>query len=203
MMLGAFNDFRTIINRAFETLEPGGWMESQEMWPRAMCDDETLDPNTHRFSEFIEYQDQAMMRLGLPLRIANKLKKWYNEAGFVDVREEIVRIPINGWPKDPRYKMLGKWWGRSLIDGLQGFAMAAFTRAFNWTAEEVEVYLVDVRRSIADRSVHAYHSMSVRLAPLTNQKAYNAQIHGIRAKTNKTRTRGAATSSTPGCLGSI
>ncbi|KIW02743.1 uncharacterized protein PV09_05815 [Verruconis gallopava] len=173
MMLGAFKDFRVIIKRAFDYLEPGGYMESQEMWPRAMCDDGTLDPETHKFSEWIKYQDEAAMRLGMPLRIANKLKKWYAEAGFVDIREEILRIPINGWPKDPRYKMLGKWWGRSLLDGLQGFTLALFTRAFNWSPEEVEVYLVDVRRSIMDRSVHAYHSIYIvygRKPTLAEQK---------------------------------
>jgi hypothetical protein len=164
MMLGAFGDFREIINRSFRHLEPGGWMESQEMWPRAMCDDGTLDPTTNKFIEWIKWQDEAAMRLGMPLRIANKLKKWYQEAGFVEVKEEVLRIPINGWPKDPRYKMLGKWWGRSLLDGLQGFTMALFTRAFNWTAEEVEVYLVEVRKAIMDRSAHAYHSLQVMFA---------------------------------------
>jgi len=161
MMLGAFNDFRVILKRAFDYLEPGGYMESQEMWPRAMCDDGTLNPQTHKFTEWIANQDQAAMRLGMPLRIANKLRRWYKEAGFVDVKEEIMRIPINGWPRDPRFKMLGKWWARSLLDGLQGFSMMLFTRAFNWTPEEVEVYLVDVRKSISDRSVHAYHQIYV------------------------------------------
>ena len=161
MMLGAFNDFRVIIKRAYDHLTPGGWFESQELWTRPMCDDGTLVPEKHVFTEWIHRQDDAAMRMGRPLRIANKLKRWYKDAGFVDVHEEVLRIPINGWPKDPRYKMLGKWWGRSLMDGLQGFSMQLFTRAFNWTPEEVEVYLVDVRKSIMDRNVHAYHSMFV------------------------------------------
>lgn len=159
MMLGAFKDYRIILNRAFEHLNPGGWMESQEMWTRAMCDDGTLDPETNRFMEWTQYQDECAMRAGHPLRIANKLKRWYKEAGFVDVKEEIFRIPINGWPKDPRYKMLGKWWGRSLIDGMHAFTMYLFTTYFQWTPEEVEVYLVDVRKAILNKSVHAYHSM--------------------------------------------
>ena len=164
MLLGCFEDFRVIIKRAFDHLQPGGYMESQEMWTRAQCDDGTLDPKTNKFIEWTGLQDEAAMRLGRPLRIANKLKRWYKLAGFVDVREEIMRIPINGWPKDPRFKMLGKWWARSLVDGIHGFSMMLFTNAFNWTPEQVEVSLIEPRKAIQDKSVHAYHSMYVNLS---------------------------------------
>jgi hypothetical protein len=99
------------------------------------------------------------MEMHKPLRIANKLKRWYQDAGFIDVKEEVMRIPINGWPRDPRFKMLGKYWAKSLLDGLEGFAMKAFTGVHRWTPAEVQVYLVDVRNSIKDKSIHAYHSM--------------------------------------------
>jgi hypothetical protein len=161
MMLGSFENFETIIKRSFDHLEPGGWMESQELWPRLQCDDGTLDKATNMFDEWTGRQDEAAMRLQRPLRIANKLKRWYERNGFVDVREEVSKIPINGWAKDPRLKMLGKWWGRSLLDGLQGFSMALFTRVFAWSSLEVEVYLVKVREAMQDRSCHAYHSMYV------------------------------------------
>ena len=52
--------------------------------------------------------DEASMRVGRPLRIANKLKRWYKEAGFVDVHEEVFKLPCNPWPKDPHLKDLGR-----------------------------------------------------------------------------------------------
>lgn len=161
IMLGAFNDFRTIIAQGLDNLEPGGWMESQEMWPTAKCDDGTMSRETSKLCEWIKYQDEAAMKLGYPLRIANKLKRWYEEAGFVDVHQEIFKIPIGGWPKDPQFKLLGRWWGFSLTQGLNAFSMALFTRAFNWSQEEVMVYLVDVRKTLQDKRVHAYHEMCV------------------------------------------
>jgi hypothetical protein len=36
------------------------------------------------------------------------------------------------------------------LEGLQGVSMAVLTRAFGMTAEEVEAYLVDVRRDFHD-----------------------------------------------------
>ncbi|WQF77946.1 hypothetical protein CDEST_02960 [Colletotrichum destructivum] len=58
--------------------------------------------------------------------------------------------------KYPKYKELGVLNGQNIADGLEGFCMATLTRAHGWTPEEVNVFLVDVRNNIKDRSVHAY-----------------------------------------------
>jgi hypothetical protein len=158
MMLGSFVDYREIIKRSYDYLEPGGWLESQEMYSTAYCDDNTM-PQDHPLCEWIRTQDEAAMLLGRPLRIANKLKKWYRDAGFVDVHEEVFKMPIGHWPRDPQYKLLGDFWGRNLREGLQAFSLALFTRAFGWTKEELEVYLVPVRNSLGNTHVHAYHKM--------------------------------------------
>ena len=155
-MLGCFEDYKSIIKRAFDNLQPGGYMESQEVYNVLFCADGTMKPG-NAFLDWTRTQDEAAMKLGRPLRIANKLKRWYEECGFVDVQEEVFQLPINGWPKDPRFKFIGKFWEKSFIDGLQGFSLATFHRAFGWTREEIEAYLVPVRVAISDRSVHAYH----------------------------------------------
>ncbi|TEA17087.1 putative methyltransferase tdiE [Colletotrichum sidae] len=43
--------------------------------------------------------------------------------------------------------------------GIEGFSMAPFTRALNWSPQEVNVFLVDVRKDINDRGIHAYWPM--------------------------------------------
>lgn len=160
VLLGSFEDFREIIKKSYACLKPGAWMESQEYWSTVCCDDGTMTSD-YPFLRWTRLHDEAAMNLGKPLRIANKLKRWYEEAGFVDVREEIFKLPVNSWPKDPQFKMIGKFHERSLLDGLQGFSLAYFSRVLGWTKEEIEVYLVKVRQAIADRSVHAYHKMYV------------------------------------------
>jgi len=40
--------------------------------------------------------------------------------------------------------------------GLYGLTVDAFTRLLGWTVEEVQVFLVDVRKDIMDKRVHAY-----------------------------------------------
>jgi len=166
MMMGCFDDFRDIIKRSYDNLQPGGWMESQELYPSVLCDDGTMDKSKHAFHQFWQKLDEAAMIMGKPLRIANKLKRWYEEAGFVDVHEEVFKIPINSWPKDPQFKLIGRFWADSLNLGVQGFALALFTRYLAWTKDELEVYLVDVRQSLQDKSVHAYHKLYGHLRDL-------------------------------------
>lgn len=43
--------------------------------------------------------------------------------------------------------------------GLQAFSLALFTRVLNWSAEEVEVFIANVRKDLRNRSYHAYWPM--------------------------------------------
>jgi hypothetical protein len=43
--------------------------------------------------------------------------------------------------------------------GLSGLSMALFTRGLGWTKEELEVFLVEVRKSMKDKSIHGYYPM--------------------------------------------
>lgn len=158
LLLGCFEDFREVIRKSYRYLKPGGWMESQEVYPTLYCDDGTMSEN-YPFLEWTRTQDSAAMNVGRPLRIANKLKRWYEQQGFVDVHEEVFKLPINPWPKDPQLKMLGRFNENGLLEGLQAFSLAWFHRGLGWTKDEIEVYLVQVRKAISDRNVHAYHKV--------------------------------------------
>ncbi len=81
----------------------------------------------------------CLVAAGRPLRIANKMKRWYEEAGFVDVQQKIFRLPINSWPRDKHMKALGRWSEENWLAGLSGFSMGHFSRILNWTKTEIEV----------------------------------------------------------------
>ncbi|KAI9708433.1 MAG: hypothetical protein M1820_003893 [Bogoriella megaspora] len=160
VMLTSFEDFREIIARSFKYLKPGGWMESQEFMPSVYCDDSTMTPQ-HPFYQWTKLYDEAVMKMNRPGRIANKLKRWYEQAGFVDVQEIVFKLPINSWPKDEKLKRLGRLHEAVMQDGLQAFSLAPFHRAFGWSKDEIEVSLVDARKSLSDRNVHTYSKVFV------------------------------------------
>lgn len=193
-MLGSFEDFRQIIRKAFRYTKPGGWMESQEIMPTPYCDDGTLSADCP-VVYWAKMVDDAAMQGGRPLRIANKLKRWYIEAGFEDVHEQIFRLPINPWPKDPHYKDIGRMSELNLLDGVQAFSLAHLHRVFGWTRDEIEVYLINVRKAISDRSVHAYYKVYVFCGPSVPSHALSQgletvaqtdmgiQVHGVGPQT--------------------
>jgi hypothetical protein len=53
-------------------------------------------------------------------------------------------------------KMVGMYMRSVIYDGLQGISMGPFTRGLKWTPDEVELLLVDVRKSLFDISTHSY-----------------------------------------------
>ncbi len=101
------------------------------------------------------------------------------------MKERIFKLPLNNWPREKRLKGLGEAWQgepsslllylSSLIrhpqianrqpenmqQGLGGFSAKLFMQSLNWSREETEVYLVNVRKALADRNVHAYQKVYV------------------------------------------
>jgi len=55
--------------------------------------------------------------------------------------------------------LIGMWELENLLSGVDGFTMALFTRVLGWSAEEVQEYLVGVRRDMKDTKIHAYWKM--------------------------------------------
>lgn len=51
---------------------------------------------------------------------------------------------------------LGAWNLENVEVGLQGLSMMLFTHVLGWSATEVEVFLVDVRKDLKNRKIHAY-----------------------------------------------
>jgi hypothetical protein len=163
MLQGCFEDFREIIKTSFRYLEPGGWMESVEIYPTLFCEDDSLREN-YPLVDYLQKQDEAAMALQRPLRTGNKLKRWYEEAGFVDVDEEVYCLPINDWPKCPQWRMLGKYYCRLLADSLQGHTYRSFHEVFGWNQLQTETYLINVRNSLKDKKVHAYQKVYVSIS---------------------------------------
>ncbi|KAF2630032.1 S-adenosyl-L-methionine-dependent methyltransferase [Macroventuria anomochaeta] len=161
MSLGIFHDFREIIQKGFNNLEPGGWMESQELDSKVYCDDGTMPENWPLLEWSKDQDDAATNHLETPLRIANKLKRWYEQAGFVEVKEEVFHIPINEWAKEDRLKMFGKFMAQNMQAGLYGWSVNYFNRAWGWTESEIRVKLARVHNSLFDKTVHAYYKVYV------------------------------------------
>lgn len=139
-------------------LEPGGWFELVDNDFPLYCDDGTLAPD-NALQRWLSLLVDASNRLARPLEVAKTHPQRLLDAGFENVTTKIYRWPINNWPKDPKYREIGLWSLANVDGGLEGLSMALLTRGLGWTRDEVLAFLIDVRRQLRNRAVHAYWKM--------------------------------------------
>ncbi|KAK4168861.1 Demethylmenaquinone methyltransferase [Cladorrhinum sp. PSN259] len=173
--IGCWSDMKTqILTPAFRHLKPGGYMECQEVPGQPFCDDGTMPPDY----PFLRWTQQLYHSAALANRQADvgpQLKRWMEEIGFVDVKEVVYKIPLSGWAKEGRTKSVGMLWQRNLLDGLSGFSLGLFSKFLEKTVEEIEVSLVNVRKSLLDRRIHAYHKLYV----VYGRKPFEGEMEGV------------------------
>lgn len=155
-LVSCFKDGASVFNKAFNALNPGGYFEMQDSLTITCIDSSGEGTQLMRW---VSLMLEAATKLGRDWAKVKEYKKWMEAAGFVDIKETYFAWPTNTWPRGLHYKTLGVWAGEDLKDGLEGFSMAALTRAHGWTEDEVKALLADVRRDLDDRNIHAYMPM--------------------------------------------
>ncbi|KAL1969775.1 hypothetical protein VTN77DRAFT_7284 [Rasamsonia byssochlamydoides] len=72
--------------------------------------------------------DEANTRFGKRLNVAAQQKQKLIDAGFVNVRDDIYKLPIGTWPKDPKLKEIDRFFLAQTFDAVDSFTTALFTR---------------------------------------------------------------------------
>ncbi|KAK1706016.1 S-adenosyl-L-methionine-dependent methyltransferase [Colletotrichum lupini] len=141
-MTSSISDWRRFFKQSYDFLEPGGYLELQEGHMRPECDDGTLKPDSP-LVEWVDRLEEACNIFGRPFVDCPSLRPLLEEVGFEDV-------------VDPHYRELGIWTLENMLEGLEAWSMAPFTRALEWTKEEVNVFLIGVRNELKNKNVHGY-----------------------------------------------
>ncbi|KAI8666768.1 hypothetical protein NCS57_00903500 [Fusarium keratoplasticum] len=160
MLVGSIGDWPKFFKQSFDNLNPGGWIECQDITFPAECDDGTLKKGSY-IDQWFSLMIEATNVFGRGAQSAKKYKQQMIDAGFVNVTEVIYRWPTNRWPADSYYKELGFWCCHNIAGELSGLSMALFTRALGWSSEQVEVFLANVRTDMKDRRIHAWWPIHV------------------------------------------
>ena len=105
---------------------------------------------------FLSLVKEGLAGFGVDLLALRKNAEFLKGAGFVNVEEKVFKVPVGTWPKNRTMKLIGLYMRSVIYDGLQGISMGPFTRALRWTPQEVELFLIDVRKGLMDSSTHSY-----------------------------------------------
>ncbi|KAL2060667.1 hypothetical protein VTL71DRAFT_9308 [Oculimacula yallundae] len=155
MMTGSFAHWPKFFEQAFENTTPGGYIEVTDICYPIRCDDNSLPADSALLS-WTEQMLKGSQMIGRDLDAAKHHEAELRRVGYTDVTVKSFVWPTNRWPRDKKFKELGMWNCENYLAGLSGFSMALFTRVFQWSPAQLEVFLVDVRKELSDTRIHAY-----------------------------------------------
>ncbi|TFB00936.1 Secondary metabolism regulator LAE1 [Trichoderma ghanense] len=157
----AIRDWDKLLRTALDHLKYGGWIELQEIHhtPRSALAGGTGEmPPDHPVARFWKHVTDGLAALGVDLdAVADaKLSDAMRRAGYANVTERVLHVPIGTWPKNKVLKTVGLYWRTILLDGLQAIALGPLTRGLGWNREQVEMLLIEVRQAYFDNTPLMY-----------------------------------------------
>ncbi|KAI5807694.1 S-adenosyl-L-methionine-dependent methyltransferase [Peziza echinospora] len=162
--IGSVSSWKNLFRKAFEHLKPGyGWIEYVDIDMETYSEDGSLSPKSH-LSQWQQILFDATDRTGKPLRYSTRVREQLMEAGFVDIQQTTIRVPLNAWPTDPYMKECGRWFGLSLMEGLEAISLGPLTRVLGWAPDDVKQFIAPVKKDISNKSIHGFNNLHIWIA---------------------------------------
>ncbi|KEY79052.1 methyltransferase LaeA [Aspergillus fumigatus] len=158
---GAIRDHDTLFRQAYENLRPGGWLEMASMDVNSYSDDGT-HLKAVNMVEGVKNMHAASKKHGKDMTTAPTWKAKMEKAGFINVREDIYKLPQSPWPKDPKLKELGRYHQVNMFEAVGPYSFALFTRYLGWSRAEIEVLVAGMRKELRDyQTYHLYTNVRI------------------------------------------
>ncbi|KAJ5713635.1 uncharacterized protein N7483_010816 [Penicillium malachiteum] len=152
---GGIGDWPRLLRQSFQHLRPGGWVEIQEFETLLTSDD-----NTHQHApavmEWLERLNVASKQFGKQINIATHIRPWMEAEGFANVTDDIYKCPIGGWAKDRRLKEIGRLGKLTVMEVVEPYTLALFTRVLGFTFQEAQEHMEKVRAELMNTKIHLY-----------------------------------------------
>ena len=126
----------------------------------------------HPVAQYWRFVDEGLRELGVDMglvssRLGGSPSRAQNEgrlgiadlmrrSGFVNVKESVFHVPVGGWAQNRMLKSVGVLWKTILLDGLQAIALRPLMRGLHWDRNQVETFLVSVRKAYHDNPCQMY-----------------------------------------------
>ncbi|KAJ5782596.1 hypothetical protein N7457_004370 [Penicillium paradoxum] len=154
-MGGGIGDWPRLLKQAYQHLKPGGWFEAQEFETLVVSDDGTHELATV-LDDWQKLLNQASVKFGKPLNIAPRVSEWMTEQGFANVTDDTYKCPVGGWAKNRRLKEIGRIGKVTILEVVEPYTLALFTRVLGFTYQEAQEYMHKVRAELMSNSYHLY-----------------------------------------------
>lgn len=101
-------DWPAMLEQAYRTLKPGGYIELAELDLQPMPAVKGK-PSPPLIDEWFKIQGNILAKKGYNMRFARQFKRILLDAGFEEVVEVVRPVPWGVWSRDKRLKAIGFW----------------------------------------------------------------------------------------------
>ena len=156
-LYGSVPSWEDLDRKILQHLKPGGYYEHVEIGCQGLSDHVKL-PEDHVFNTWAQSFYIAGEKMGRPFTICleGEMKRHMEAAGFTDIAETKLKLPVNNWPRDPRLKQAGLLFQLALERDMEGSSLFILTQILGWSREEVLVLVANMRQEIRKRSIYPY-----------------------------------------------
>ena len=121
------------------------------------CDDGSM-PTDCALKRWYGDLKAATRKAERPIQYSTMSTNMLAEAGFEDVHEQIIQVPVNRWPRDHFREYVGIWYGLWMDEeALLGLSMQPFTHVLHKSPDEVRSA---VRAAAEDMRRNRYHTFN-------------------------------------------
>jgi SAM-dependent methyltransferase len=140
-------------------LKPGGYIELQDLCFPVRCQDPEAGSNskTVLFNNLLQGIGNQM---GLDFLAPLKWHEHLLSAGFTEIHIQWYSWPVGPWAKHKKNKVIGKL---TFVDFFEGLSSAGplFQKFLNWSAEETQVLIAQVKNEMREQKIHFYQPVCV------------------------------------------
>ncbi|KAI0010371.1 S-adenosyl-L-methionine-dependent methyltransferase [Xylariaceae sp. FL0662B] len=97
-----------VIEKAFQHLKPGGWVELQDFHYEAYSEDSTI-PRNCPVNTFLDQMYVYAYSEGIDTHVVPRIDDFLRRAGFVNIQRKVYKVPFGSWPEDERARRVGMY----------------------------------------------------------------------------------------------
>ncbi|KAM5433667.1 hypothetical protein McanMca71_003352 [Microsporum canis] len=154
-MGGSIGNWERLLKQSYDNLNPGGWIEITDFETWATTDDNSL-PETSPYHEYQVQLNLAAEKFGKVMNVSPRFEEFVRNAGFTSVTEEKRKTPLSPWAKDKRMKALGQYMNIQMMESIEPYSLALFTRVLRWDNAKIQALLAGVREDLRNLNYHMY-----------------------------------------------
>lgn len=111
--------------------------------------------------EVVKNLHLSSKKFGKDMNTTHTWRERLEKAGFINVTEEMYKLPQSPWAKDPKMKELGRYHQVNMFEAIPPYCYALFTRVLGWQRPEIEALVAGIRQELKDMSLHLYTKVHV------------------------------------------